>query len=388
MKIEAMYQEVIKAQQNSEYPYFPVIESASDRLVELENNQKVLMLASCDYLGLSNDPRLKKSAQKAIEKYGTNICGSIMFSGYTALHRDFENSVAEFMKAEDAMLFPTSYLANLGCISSMVGVGDVVILDKLNHVSLFQGAQLSGAAVALYSHNDMNRLEKVLKACSKYKNKLIAVDGLFSADGDFSNLPDIIDLSQKYNTRLLVDEAHSFGVVGANGRGVAEYFGVADSVDLIIATMSKGMGSTGGVVVGNKKLLTYLKHVTAPFHSSRAVSPGVIGASLKAIEVVREEGIFLRSELDKKSAYFRQKLQELGINILQTKSAIIPIIFDSTSETIRVTLALKEKGILGSAMLPPSVPKDTPRIRLGVTTKLTINDLDHVAHLLNEIMNN
>ena len=364
------------------YPYFPVIESATDRTVYVEGIGRTIMYASCDYLGLSNDDRIKKAAIAAIEQFGTNVCGSIIFSGYTTIHRKLTRELEAFFNTGEALLFPTSYLANLGVLSTLYGTDDVIICDRQNHVSLFQGASLSGAKVAIYRHNDMNMLEKQLRKHAKAAKRLIVVDGLFSADGDYVDLPSVVSLAERYNAQIMLDSAHDFGLVGENGRGVAEHFGLLDRIDILIGTMSKALGSTGGFVICNSTMATQLRHASGPFHSSRTISPGVAAASLKALEVLREEGKERRQRVHELSNHFIAGARANQYDVLNTISPIIPVMLGSTDLTLQATSYLRSRNVLVSAFIPPATPSNKARLRFGITYNHTPQDIDHTTQLL------
>lgn len=368
------------------YPYFPVVESPSDRLVRIRGESQAYMLASCDYLGLSNDNRLKMAAISGVMEYGTNICGSLAFSGMTVIHNELERAIQNFMHVEDAIIFPTSYLANLGCLSTICGVNDLLIFDSQNHVSLYHGAALSRATLRTYKHGDMDMLDGILRRAKNFKKLFIVTDGLFSADGDYANTTKICELASKYGARVIIDSAHDIAAFGDQGRGVLDTVADTSCIDLIVGTMSKGFGSTGGFVAGREQLITQMRHAAGPFHSSRAVSPGVAAASREAINIVRIEGAERRDRLNKNAARMLNGLNEMGLDTMGSCSPVIPILIRDSTKTLIAASKLRKRGIIVCAMLPPSTPEGAARLRLNVTCLFHDEDIEDMLAVFKDTL--
>lgn len=367
------------------YPFFPVIDGPAGGTAEVRGHGNQLMFSSCDYLGLSTDERLKEAAIDAIRVFGTNVSASIAISGQTSLHRALEDAISDFFNGRACALFTTSYLANLGVIGTIYGEGDTLLYDRFNHVSLFQGGMLSGASLKTYRHADIGMLENMLKKAPTTGKKVIVTDGLFSADGDFCLLDKLVELADRYGADVVLDSAHDVGTFGANGRGVSEYFDLIDRVDLIIGTMSKGFGSTGGFVVGRPEYINLIKLQAGPFHSSRTFSPGVAGASLRSVEIVRKEGAELRKRLQENVEFFLREIRPLGLDTLQTNSAIVPIVLKDMDLTLKASCWLRSKGVMMAPFIPPAVPLGKARLRCGITASHTRAQLSQAVGVLGEM---
>lgn len=358
------------------YPYFPIAHDAPGRIVRMQDGIDCIMLASCDYLGLSNDARMKQAAIEAIQRFGTNICGSIAFSGMTEIHSALQSSLQSFMGTEDAIIFPTSYLANIGAISTIAGPDDLLLMDANNHVSLFQAARLSQAKIRTFSHLNYDVLAGILRRNAGKRRALIITDGLFSADGDYADLRAICQLADTYNALVVVDSAHDLGIHGETGRGLTQEQGVAERVNLIVGTMSKAMGSTGGFVAGRKTLIDRMRHFAGAYHSSRAVSPGVAAASLAALNVVQQEGDARRASLFQNTEHLWCGLKAKGFETSDSASPVIPIYLANAETVLRATKFLQDNGVCVCGMISPSVQVGSERLRLNVTNMLTHDDCD------------
>lgn len=367
------------------YPFFPVVDGPAVATVKVRGHGEQLMFSSCDYLGLATDDRLKEAAISAIRIFGTNVSASIAVSGMTSIHYALESSISEFFNGRTCALFTTSYLANLGVLGTIYGEGDTLFFDRFNHVSLFHGAVLSGANLKTYRHSDIEMLENMLKRAPGTGKKAIVSDGLFSADGDFCLLDNLVDLAGRYGADVIIDSAHDVGVLGEKGRGISEYFDLIDHVDLIVGTMSKGFGSTGGFVVGRADYINLIKAKAGPFHSSRIFSPGVAAASLKSVEIVQHEGAELRRRLQENVDFFLNEIKPHGLDTLKTKSAIIPIVLNDTDKTLKACCWLRSKGIMMAPFIPPAVPLGKSRLRCGITALHTQAQLSQVAAVLGEM---
>lgn len=357
-----------------------IIESRQETAVII-NGQKFILLCSNDYLGLSNHPKLIEASIAATQEYGTGSGASRLICGNLKIHVKLEQEVALFKQTEDAVIFSSGYMANLGVISSLMNKNDLVIMDKLNHASLIDGARLSGAHLRVYPHQDMSALKKILDSSSIYRRRMIIVDGIFSMDGDIAPLPLIVDLARHYQAMVMVDDAHATGVLGKNGRGSAEYFGLEGSIDIQMGTFSKAIGGFGGFVAGKKVLIDYLKNNARSFIYSTSLPPSDIAASLAGLLIVQTEPKWRESLWDNVS-YLRQKIQQIGFNSLNSTTQIIPVLTGSNENTIQMANHLYDNGIFAPGIRPPSVPRGKGRVRLSVMATHTREELDFVVSVL------
>jgi len=332
-----------------------------------------LMLSSNSYLGLCNDQRLKQAAMDAMEKYGVGSGGSRLTSGSYEVHKKLEDEIAAFKGAEAALLFNTGYMANVGAISSIAGKDWVIFSDRFNHASIIDGCRLSGAEIIIYDHCDASDLEK--KAHShRGRRALVVTDGLFSVDGDIAPLPEIVQVAKKYNMLLMVDDAHATGVLGENGGGTADYFGLQNEIDIQMGTFSKALASEGGFIAGNRGLIDYLANKARSFIFSTALAPATVAVSLRALEIVQAEPR-LRQSLIANSAWFRKKLREIGFEIMDFPTPIISVVLGQPELTINFSNRLMGKNIFVSAIRPPTVPQGTSRLRINLMATHTVDDL-------------
>ena len=332
-----------------------------------------LMLSSNSYLGLCNDQRLKQAAMDAMEKYGVGSGGSRLTTGSYEVHKKLEDEIAAFKGAEAALLFNTGYMANVGAISSIAGKDWVIFSDRFNHASIIDGCRLSGAEIIIYEHCDASDLET--KAHShRGRRALVVTDGLFSVDGDIAPLPEIVQVAKKYNMLLMVDDAHATGVLGENGGGTADYFGLQNEIDIQMGTFSKALASEGGFIAGNRGLIDYLANKARSFIFSTALAPATVAVSLRALEIVQAEPR-LRQSLIANSAWFREKLREIGFEIMDFPTPIISIVLGPPDLTVNFSNRLMEKNIFVSAIRPPTVPQGTSRLRINLMATHTVDDL-------------
>jgi 8-amino-7-oxononanoate synthase len=331
------------------------------------------MLSSNSYLGLCNDQRLKQVAMDAMEKYGVGSGGSRLTTGSYVVHKKLEDEIAAFKGAEAALLFNTGYMANVGAISSIAGKDWVIFSDRFNHASIIDGCRLSGAEIIIYEHCDASDLEK--KAHShRGRRALIVTDGLFGVDGDIAPLPEIIQVAKKYNMLLMVDDAHATGVLGENGGGTADYFGLQNEIDIQMGTFSKALASEGGFIAGNRDLIDYLANKARSFIFSTALAPATVAVSLRALEIVQAEP-WLRQSLIANSAWFRKKLREIGFEIMDFPTPIISVVLGQPELTVNFSNRLMGKEIFVSAIRPPTVPQGTSRLRINLMATHTVDDL-------------
>jgi 8-amino-7-oxononanoate synthase len=336
--------------------------------------QDLLNLSSNDYLGLAQDPRIINAAQEAAAKWGTGAGASRLVVGHLALHEAVEARLADFKGTEAAVIFPTGYMANVGTISALMGPGDVIFSDRLNHASIYDGIKMSGAALQRFPHRDLNRLEQLLQQAAGARRRLIVTDSVFSVDGDLAPLSDLVAIKARYEAWLMVDEAHATGVLGARGAGLAEAFGVAGEVDIQMGTFSKALGSQGGYVAGKRGLVDYLHNRARPFIYSTALAPPVLGAIDKGLEIVVQEPE-RRLYLARESEVWRKGLLAAGLDLLGSETQIIPVLLGENDRTLKFAEVLKDQGLMVVALRPPTVPPGRARVRFSLSAAHSREDL-------------
>ncbi len=370
------FNRVEEAKRAGLYPFFTEIEGVEGNYCWVKG-KKILMVGSNNYMGLFDDPRIKKAAQQAVEKYGSSTCGSRFLNGTYSLHVQLEKELAEFMGKEDALTFSTGMQTNLGTISALVGRHDIVIIDRMVHASIIDAVRLSYGHVVKFRHNDMKDLESKLKQQPKDRGKLIVVDGVFSMEGDLANLPEIIYLAKKYNARVMVDDAHGVGVMGKNGRGTAEHFGLLDEVDVIMTTFSKSFASLGGFVVGSSKVIQYIKHNARALIFSASITPAALGAAREALRIIKEEP-WRRERLWFISRHINSELAKMGYDTGNTQTPIIPVFIRNVEKTFMLWKFLRDFGIFTNPVIAPAVPPEDSIIRTSFTATHTDEQLDFV----------
>ncbi|MGB8992108.1 MAG: 8-amino-7-oxononanoate synthase [Desulfobaccales bacterium] len=336
--------------------------------------QVLLNLSSNDYLGLSQDPRLIDAAQAAAARWGTGAGASRLVVGHLALHEAVESRLADFKGTEAAVIFPTGYMANVGTISALAGPGDAIFCDRLNHASIYDGIKLSGAALQRFPHRDLNRLEDLLREAGGARRRLIVTDSVFSVDGDLAPLKDLVTLKARYGAWLMIDEAHATGVLGERGAGLAEAEGVSREVDIHMGTFSKALGSQGGYVAGDRRLVDYLYNRARSFIYSTALAPPVLGAIDQALEVVVREPERRRYLLDE-AEKFRRSLLAAGLDILGSETQIIPVLVGDNARTLKFAAELRAQGLMAVALRPPTVPPGRARVRFSLSAAHGREDL-------------
>lgn len=345
------------------YPYYRPIESGQDPIVRMKG-KNVLMFGSNSYLGLSDDPRLKEAAIAAIRKYGTSCSGSRFLNGTLDIHLELEEKLAKLVGKEDSVTYSTGFQVNLGIVS--LGTRDgYLFLDSYDHASIIDGSRLSFSKVLKFAHNDMNALEDKLKVAPTDAPKLIVVDGVYSMSGDLAPLPTILDLADKYNAAVMVDDAHSLGVFGEQGRGTANYFGVTDRVDLIMGTFSKSFGSLGGFIAGNKTMLNYIKHNSRSLIFSASMPPANVAAVSKAIDIMLEEPERI-SHLWDITNFAHEEFVRRGFDIGTTESPIFPLYVRDTEKCLTAVRDALDEGVFITPVIPPAVPQDSVIIRFAL----------------------
>ncbi len=364
--------------------FFRVQQSQPDAEVVVDG-RRMIMLGSNNYLGLAADPRVKRAAIEAIEKWGAGTTGSRLLNGTLELHGDLEKRLARFLRRDAAIFFTSGYMANVGAISSLAARGEFVIIDRHAHASIVDGARLSYAEVRRFRHNDVRDLERVLESCGD-AGKLVAVDGVYSMDGEIAPLPRIIEACRKYGARLLVDDAHGFGVLGRGGRGTAEHFGLEGEVDVIVGTTSKSLPAVGGFAAGDQPVIDYLRYGTTnrPFVFAASPPPAVVAAVRAALAILEEEPM-LRRKLETTTRRVLHALRGMGFDVGRSQTPIVPITVGSIERTFDMWKRLNEEGVFVNVVLPPAVPAGGCLIRMTLTASHTDEQIDRVLAALEHI---
>lgn len=345
------------------YGYFQPIESAQAPEVVIKG-KKMIMAGSNNYLGLANDPEMKKAAAAAVEKYGTGCAGSRFLNGNTVMQEQLEKKIASFKRKEAALIFSAGYQMNVGVISCLLRRGDYAIVDKLDHASILDGVKMSEAEMVRFKHNDMSDLEKVMSKLPETAGKLIIVDGVFSMEGDICNLPEIVKIGKKYGARIIVDDAHASGILGKTGRGTCEHFGLEKGeVDLVVGTCSKTFAAVGGFVAGDEDIIHYLRHMSRSQIFSAALPPASVASILKAIELI-ENDTSRRDRLFELTAHLRKELLVAGFNLGESQTPILPIIVGSNEKCFMMWKRLQELGVFANPVVSPAVPPSHALIRV------------------------
>jgi 8-amino-7-oxononanoate synthase len=364
--------------------YEPELLASADARTSIRydgKSQSVINLCSYNYLGLANHPDVITSAHEALNTHGLGACGSPMLSGMTDLHRELESRIAKFLGREDAMLFNSGFGGALGTISGLLRKSDVAVLDNRSHLSLRDGAVLSRCRTEKFEHNDPASLEAALSHKSG-RRQLVIVEGIYSMDGDFGNLTDLIAVAEKHGARMFIDEAHSILGCGNHGRGAAERFGVEKYFPLVYGTFSKAFGSLGGFVAGSKETLQYLRFYAHPYVYSCALPPVVIAGLLKALEIAIRDGAALRKVLWENADYFHEKLRELGIDTGMSTTYVMPLVIGDRERMYRLGHELRRRGLWVAPVDYPAVPQNRICFRACVTAKHTRADLDEALNIL------
>lgn len=348
------------------------------------NGKKFLLFSSNNYLGLATDSRLKKKATESISKYGTGAGGSRLTTGNFDIHEQLESEIADFKKTEAAIVFSSGYLANVGVISSVMKAGDTIFSDAWNHASIIDGCRLSKAKTIVYEHADMVDLERKLRQSHGDGMKFIVTDGVFSMDGDIAPLPKIVELAKEYKAYIMIDDAHATGVLGNDGCGTADYFGLKDEIDFTVGTLSKAIGAEGGFVSTSSIAKNYLLNNARSFIFQTALSPSAIEAAREGISIIQNEPE-RRKQLLKNARYLRLKLEESGFVMKEGETPIISLIIGSSHEAMQFSAKLLDEGVFIPAIRPPTVPKGSSRLRITVMATHTIEQLDMVISKIKKI---
>lgn len=359
------------------YLYFRTISSAQDPVVTIDG-KPVVMLGSNNYLGLTNHPEVKRAAQDAIAKYGTGCAGSRFLNGTLDIHIQLEEKLAAFMNKPAAVTFSTGFQVNLGVISCLVERGDVVYLDKLDHACIIDGARLGFGAVVKFNHNDIEDLGRRLKVHDSRKAALVVVDGVFSMEGDVIDLPALVKVAKAHDCRVMVDDAHGIGVFGANGRGVAEHFGVEDDVDLIMGTFSKSLASVGGFIAGDERVINWVKHRARSLMFSAAAPPASVASVIKALEIIEREPE-RRERLWENTHFMAEGLRTLGFDTGDSSSPIIPVLAGEDTLAFVMAKRLQEEGVFVNPIVSPAVPPGRAMLR---TSYMATHTREHLERAL------
>jgi len=361
------------------YPYFRTIQSGADSEVVIDG-KKLIMIGSNNYLGLTQDPRIKEAAQKAISEFGSGCTGSRFLNGTLSLHVELEEKLAEFMNAGAALVFSTGYQTNLGTIATIAGKDDIIYTDRSNHACIFDGCRLAFARVAKFKHNNMRDLERLLAASNVNSGKMIVCDGVFSMEGHLIDLPNLVKLAKEYNARIMVDDAHSVGVFGKNGRGTAEHFGLESEVDITMGTFSKSFASLGGYIVAKEKVIDYIKHHARALIFSASIPPANAASVLAALRIIQEEPE-RRERLWRNIRKMKSAFDELGFDTCGSESPVIPIVIGEDTDTFVFWKKLFENGVFANPAIPPAVPAGKSLIRTSYMATHTEDELDLVLDI-------
>jgi 8-amino-7-oxononanoate synthase len=366
------------------YPYFQAIQSGAGSTVIIDG-KKFIMIGSNNYLGLTQDPRVKEAAIQALETFGSGCTGSRFLNGTLSLHEELEEKLADFVHKEDALVFSTGFQTNQGTISAIVGKDDVIFGDRANHASIVDGCRLSFGKTLKYKHNNMDDLERLLKSHSNNSGgKLIVSDGVFSMEGDIVDLPRLITLAKKYNARIMMDDAHSCGVLGKNGRGTGEHFNLENDIDLIMGTLSKSFASLGGFIAGEKKVIQYIKHHARALIFSASMPPSAVATVNKALDILKAEPERLEN-LWKNTRKMKKAYDEMGFKTGNTQSPIIPIIIGDDLTTFGFWKALFQNGIFSNPIISPAVEPGNALIRTSYMATHTEDELDQVLEICYQV---
>lgn len=365
------------------YPYFQEIEESHDTTVVIGGHEKV-MVGSNNYMGLTHDPRILEAAEEALRKYGSGNTGSRFLNGNLDLHNRLEEQLAEFVGKERALVFSTGYQTNLGTLSALIGRNDTAFVDKLDHACIQDGARLGFGDVQRFNHGDHETLERMLESEREGRGKLIVVDGVYSMEGDLADLPVLTGLASEHDAALVVDDAHSIGVMGSTGAGTAEHYGLTDEVDLITGTFSKSLASIGGFVAGDDTVVEYLQNNARALIFSASMPPASVATVLKALEIIRSEPE-RRERLWEVTRKMMDGFRELGFDIGATETPIVPILVGPMDKTFVFWKQLFDAGVFTNPVVPPAVPEGSCRLRTSFMATHTDEQLDFVLEAVERI---
>jgi 8-amino-7-oxononanoate synthase len=365
------------------YAWFKPITHSEDTVVVIEGKERIMM-GSNNYLGLTHHPEVLEAAKVALERYGSGCTGSRFLNGTLDLHEQLEAELAEFFGKESCLVFSTGYQANLGVISGLIGRGDVVLLDKLDHASIVDGAKMSYGETVRFNHGDLAGLERKLQRVPAGTGTMIVVDGVYSMEGDIADLPGLLRLAEKYGAALAVDDAHSVGVLGPRGDGTAAHFNVVDEVDLIVGTFSKSLASIGGFVVGAESVIHYLRHFSRPLMFTAALPPANTAGVLAALNVMRREPE-RRERLWANTHRLQDGLRALGFDIGPTQTPIVPFLIGEFEKTLLFWRKLFDAGVFTNPVVPPAVPPSQSRLRTSLMATHTADQIDYALEIFGRL---
>lgn len=373
----AAFKDATAIKEKGLYPYFRAIESGQDTEVMI-NGKKVLMFGSNSYLGLTNHPKIKEASKAAIDKYGTGCAGSRFLNGTLDIHIELERRLAAYVGKEASVLFSTGFQVNLGVISCLLDRNDYLILDEYDHASIIDGSRLSFSRSIKYAHNDMDDLRKKLSRLPEDAAKLIVADGIFSMEGDLVNLPEIVRIADEFGANIMMDDAHSLGVIGLNGSGTASHFGLTDKVDLIMGTFSKSLASLGGFIAGTEETIEFVKHRARSLMFSASMPPAAVASVIAALDIIESEPERI-DRLWANTNYAKKLLLEAGFDIGHTDSPIIPVYIRDNEKTFLITNILSNNGIFVNPVVSPAVPSDSSLLRFSLMATHTFAQIEEAV---------
>ncbi len=362
------------------YPFFRSISSAQDTEVIIDG-KNVLMFGSNSYLGLTNHPKIKEAAQQAIEKYGTGCAGSRFLNGTLDIHLELEHRLAAYVGKEASVLFSTGYQVNVGVLSCLLDRNDYLILDEYDHASLIDGSRLSFSRTIKYAHNDMNDLRAKLSRLPEDAAKLIVSDGIFSMEGDLVKLPEMVEIAKEFGANIMMDDAHSLGVIGFNGSGTASHFNLTKDVDLIMGTFSKSLASLGGFIAGDEETIEFIKHRARSLMFSASMPPSAVASVIAAIDIIEAEPERI-DQLWANTNYAKKLLLDAGFEIGHPESPILPIYIRDNTKTFLITNILQKNGVFVNPVVSPAVPSDASLIRFSLMATHTFEQIDRAVDAL------
>ena len=381
MRGDQMYKRV---QEAGIYPYFHALTSGQDTEVVMEGHNTI-MIGSNNYLGLTSDQRVINAGIEALKKYGSGNSGSRFLNGTLDIHQELERRLAKFLHKEKVMTFSTGFQSNLGIISAVVGRNDVVLCDRENHASIYDGCKLSFGEMIRYKHSDMEDLEKKLQSVPSSKGILIVTDGVFSMSGEICKLPEIVKLAKKYGARVMVDDAHGLGVLGKHGRGTAEHFNLEDDVDIYMGTFSKSLASLGGYMAAKAEVIDYVMHTSRPYIFSASITPASVACALESLNILEKEPQRVKALADI-SNYMRQGLKKLGVKIIEATTPIIPIYVYEDEKAFTACKLLLERGVYVNPVVSPATPKGMALLRTSYTATHTKEQMDRAMVAIKEVL--
>jgi 8-amino-7-oxononanoate synthase len=362
------------------YPYFRVIESEQDTEVIIDGKPS-LMFGSNSYLGLTNHPKLKEAANRAIQHYGTGCAGSRFLNGTLKIHIELEEALANYLNKEAVLLYSTGFQANLGAIAPLAGRNDHLFIDELVHASIIDGTRLSFGKVMKYRHNDMESLEKQLLRVEGDGSKIIVMDGIFSMEGDIANLPGIVKLAEQYDATVIVDDAHAVGVIGREGRGTGDHFGLQHKMDLVVGTFSKSLASLGGFVASDRDMINYLKHNSRALIFSASMTPAAAASALAALEIIQDEPERIE-KLWQNTHYAMDQLKRAGFEIGHTESPILPVYIRDNQKTFQFARKMADDGVFVNPVVSPAVRSTDSLIRFSLMATHSFEQIDRAVEIM------